>query len=52
MHPSTISEIDPVDGKPRRYMRNSLAYNQRQYPHFLAVIAGRCGSRARYFEAV
>jgi hypothetical protein len=50
MHPSTISEIDPVDGEARRYQRNALAYNQRQYPHFIAIIAGRCGTRARFFE--
>lgn len=50
LHPSTISEIDPVDGEPRRYSRNALAYNQRQYPHWIAVLVGRCGSRARFFE--
>jgi hypothetical protein len=49
-HPSTISEIDPTNGKPRRYSRNALAYNQRQYPHFFAVLAGRCGARGRFFQ--
>ncbi|RAR51667.1 hypothetical protein C7401_13627 [Paraburkholderia unamae] len=50
LHPSTITEIDPEDGEPRRYSRNALAYNQRQYPHWFAVLAGRCGTRARFFE--
>lgn len=51
VHPSTISEIDPTDGKPIRYAREASAYSQRQYPHWFAVLAGRCGSRARFFEA-
>jgi len=50
MHPSTVSEIDPVDGETRRYTRNALAYNQRQYPHWMAIVVGRCGTRARFFE--
>jgi hypothetical protein len=50
MHPSTIDEIEPVYGKPRRSSRNSHAYNQRQYPHLIAVLVGRCGSSGRFFE--
>lgn len=50
LHPSTIGEIDLVDGNPRRYSPNALAYSQRQYSHWYAVLAGRCGSRARFFE--
>lgn len=50
VHPSTISEIDPVDGKPIRYPGAASAHTQRRYSHWFAVLAGRCGSRARFHE--
>ncbi|MEK6291071.1 MAG: hypothetical protein V4793_06720 [Paraburkholderia tropica] len=50
-HPSTDGEVSPVDGKPSRFLHETLAYKQRLYPHWIAVIAGRCGTRARHFEA-
>ncbi|WP_369070782.1 hypothetical protein [Burkholderia gladioli] len=50
MHPSTSDGASPVDGSPMRYMRDATAHGQRSYPHWIAVLTGRCGSRARFFE--
>lgn len=51
-HPRTVNEIDPVTGGDRRLRRRALAYNQRQYPRFMAALAGKCGKSARWFEPI
>lgn len=51
VHPSTISHIDPVDGKPVRYASQASAHQQRDVPHLIARLTRCCGSRARFFEA-
>lgn len=50
MHPRTVSEVSPVTGEDYRDRVRALAHNQRMFPVWIAVIAGECGTSARWFE--